>query len=162
MEIDKLRKWMEAAQHFQSETFWNSIFDSSQKSASSLNGNPFTSVTDFFPKCDLFETDQYLMAEVELPGMTKENMKLSIQEQMLTISGEFNSFTHGRKYFLKERANRSFKKEIPLPFPILLEKVRTEFRNGILYIAMPINQEEMETIPINFEPNRPDQEVDQR
>ncbi|GHH98327.1 Hsp20/alpha crystallin family protein [Neobacillus kokaensis] len=148
MELDKLKKWMDAAQQFQSEAFWNTIFDSPQKN-SSKHVNPFKAA-DFFPKCDLFESGNELIAEIELPGVTRENLNLSIQEQMLTITGEFKSFKQQRTYFLKERASRSFKKEITLPYPIIINKVKSEINNGILSILMPINREEMETIPINF------------
>ncbi len=144
MEIDKLKKWMDVAQQFQSEAFWNTIFDTAQKN----NLTPFTA-SDFFPKCDLYEMDQELVAEIELPGIKREQMQLSIHEQMLTITGEFKSFQQNRKYFLKERANRSFKKELTLPYPIMIEQVKSEFHKGILSIVMPINQDEMETIPIN-------------
>ncbi|WP_066384579.1 Hsp20/alpha crystallin family protein [Neobacillus mesonae] len=153
MEIDKLKKWMDAAQSFQTEAFWNTIFDNPKKNSSStLNVNPFMAA-DFFPKCDLYEFGHELIAEIELPGLNKEQFKLSIQEQMITISGELKSFKQKRKYFLKERASRSFKKEIALPYPIIIEKVKNEIHNGILMITMPINQDEIETIPINFNHN---------
>lgn len=151
MEIDKLKKWMDAAQNFQSDSFWNSIFDTPKKNPSSSNMNPF-SLTDIVPKCDLYEADQELIAEIELPGMDTEKIKLSFQPQMLTILGEFKSFQQKRKYFLKERASRSFKKEIALPYPIIMNMVRSEMNNGILTIAMPINEDEIETIPISFNP----------
>ncbi|MCM3568837.1 Hsp20/alpha crystallin family protein [Neobacillus mesonae] len=149
MEIDKLKKWMDAAQAFQSEAFWNNVFDTSKKNNSNGNVNPFK-VMDFFPKCDLYESDHYLKAEIEVPGVLKDQLHLSIQEQMITISGEFRSFEQHRKYFLKERPSRSFKKEIALPYPIKIDQVKSEMNNGVLYIAMAINQEEMESIPINL------------
>jgi HSP20 family protein len=153
MEIDNLKKWLEVAQHFQSDRFWNQIFDenSNSQSAHNLTLNPLTAAKEYFPKCDLFEIENELIVEAEIPGMKREDLHISIQQQFLTISGEFNSLQSNRKYFLKERANRKFKKELILPYAVLINKTHTEIRNGILVIVMPINRTKVENIPIAFE-----------
>ncbi|MEH7354461.1 Hsp20/alpha crystallin family protein [Neobacillus drentensis] len=149
MEIDKLKKWMDAAQQFQSENFWNNIFDNQNQKAPSLSH--FSTVAEFIPKCDLYESNKELVIEAEIPGVAKEDLHISIQQQLLTIIGEFKALNQNRKYYLKERANRHFKKEITLPYPILINKVKTEIRQGVLYIVMPFDQDDIENIPISFE-----------
>ncbi|MEH7110307.1 Hsp20/alpha crystallin family protein [Bacillus sp. JJ1764] len=150
MEIDKFKHWMDVAQKFQTETFWNKIFDTQQKNPSPIS--PTSSINDFFPKCDLFEIDKKLVVEAEIPGISRENLRISIQQQVLTITGEFISLQSNCKYYVKERMNRKFKKELTLPYPILIQKVKTEIQQGILYIMMPINEEEVEDIPISVNP----------
>lgn len=152
MEVDKLKKWLDAAQQFQSEQFWNQIFDEKNpnKTGSSLSLSPLTVAGEFFPKCDLYETDNELILEAEVPGLGKDDLHISIRSQVLTITGEFKTMLHNRKYLLKERSNRKFKKEITLPYPVTSNHIRTEIFKGILVIVMPINREEVEDIPITF------------
>jgi HSP20 family protein len=152
MELDKLKKWLDLAQQYQTENFWKQIFDEKTEypSPSPLE-NPFTKVQEYIPKCDIYEEHGGLIAEIEIPGLNKEDIKVSINQQTLTISGEFKSLVPSRKYFLKERANHRFKKEIFLPFPVSLVNSSSVFNNGILVIHLPINQEENENVPILFD-----------
>jgi HSP20 family protein len=152
MDMEKLKKWMDAAQAYQTETFWSNIFDTQQKNGASLTP---LSISEFIPKCDLYEIENMLVAEVEIPGVTKENLHISLQPQLLTISGEFQSLKQNRKYFLKERANHKFKKEVTLPYPIILQQVKSEIRQGILTILMPIHHDEVENIPISIKNSNP-------
>ncbi|MFK9092968.1 Hsp20/alpha crystallin family protein [Bacillus salipaludis] len=153
MEVDKLKKWLNVAQQFQSDKFWNQIFDENSKNSSDkqFSLNPLTTIKELFPKCDLYEVEQVLVLEAEIPGLTKEDLHLSVQQQLLTITGEFKSLNQNRQYFLKERTNRQFKKELTLPYPILINKVKSEIRHGVLYIVMPFHQEDVENIPIAFD-----------
>ncbi|MFZ7944337.1 MULTISPECIES: Hsp20/alpha crystallin family protein [Bacillaceae] len=153
MEVDKLKKWLDVAKQFQSDQFWNQIFEENNKKSSRnhLSRNPQTTVNELFPKCDLYESDQELVVEAEIPGLTKEDLQISIQQQLLTIAGEFKALHQNRQYYLKERANRQFKKELTLPYPILMNKVKSEIRNGVLTIVMPFYRDEIENIPIAFD-----------
>lgn len=152
MDMEKFKKWMDTAQNYQTDTFWHNIFDTQQK-----NGVPLTplSISDFIPKCDLFEIEDLLIVEAEIPGVTKENLHISLKPQLLTISGEFQSLKQNRKYYLKERSNRKFKKDVTLPYPIILQQVKSEIQHGILTVHMPINHEEVETIPISIKQSNP-------
>lgn len=158
MEVDKLKKWLDVAQQFQSEQFWNQIFDEKKinKSGNSLSLNPLTVSGEFIPKCDLFETESELIMEAEIPGLGKEDIHISIHQQILTLTGEFKTLQSNRKYFLKERANRQFKKELALPYPVALNQIRTEIQKGVLVVVLPINREEVENIPITFNPAAPE------
>ncbi len=152
MEFDKLKKWLDLAQQYQAESFWKQIFDDkAENSSQSSLANPFTKAQEYVPKCDLYEENGKLTVEIEIPGINSDDVKISIKEQILTVSGEFKSLVSSRKYFLKERANHKFKKELTLPHPVLPENSTSLLNNGILIIHLPINQEEMEDIPIIFE-----------
>jgi HSP20 family protein len=146
MEANLFSKWIDAAQQFQAEQFWNQFFDSKTS-----NNHSFTAISEYVPKCDLYETDTRLIVEAEVPGLGKENLQISIHQQILTITGEFKALTPNCQYYLKERMNRRFKKEITLPFPVNIHNVRTEINKGILVISMPINREDVEDIPIKVD-----------
>lgn len=148
MEMENLKKWLELAQQYQSDNFWKQIFEDKEKNAITTAVNPFSSLEEYFPKCDLYETDGNLIAEIEIPGITKEDVHIAASTQSLTVTGEFKSLVPNRKYFLKERANRKFKKELTLPFPVLIESIFSEIINGILVIYMPLSLDETEDIPI--------------
>jgi HSP20 family protein len=150
MEVNQFSKWLDVAQQFQAEQFWNQFFDSKNTQQFS-NSHSFTAINEYVPKCDLYEKDTKLIVEAEVPGLGKENLQISIHQQILTITGEFKSLTPNCQYYLKERVNRRFKKEITLPFPVNIHKVRTEINKGILVISMPINREEVEDIPIKVD-----------
>jgi HSP20 family protein len=156
MEMDKLKKWLDLAQTYQAESFWNQIFDEKKTNSTPPPlTNPFTKAQEYFPKCDLFEDDGKLVVELEIPGLSKDDVHVSINEQVLTITGEFKSLKPSRKYFLKERANHRFKKELTLPFPVLPAKCSSMLSDGILVISLPMHREEAEDIPILFdEPTR--------
>lgn len=156
MEFDNFKKWIDSTQTYQTESFWNQIFDEkNQKKENLTHKNPFTVAQEFIPKCDLYEIDDDLILEMEIPGLKKEDLHLFINHRTFTVMGEFKSFQPQNKYFLKERANRKFKKELTLPYPILIHSIHSTLNNGILTIRMPINREEVENVPISFNSNDP-------
>lgn len=153
MELDKLKQWLDVAQQYQSQNFWNQIFtEKNAHSTESSNGvNLFSLPQEYAPKCDLFETDNSLVAEVEIPGLNNGDVQVSLFDQTLTIIGEFKALQPKGKYYLKERVNRKFKKEITLPYPILLHESKSDLINGVLTITMPFNRDDLEVVPISFE-----------
>lgn len=153
MEIDKLKQWLDVAQQYQSHNFWNQIFseNGSGFSEPKTMAAPFSVPQEYAPKCDLFESDGFLIAEIELPGLKEQDIQLSLREQILLITGEFKTLQPKGKYFLKERANRKFKKELTLPLPIVPSRSTYHITDGVLVITMPYDNEDMESVPITFE-----------
>lgn len=153
MEIDKLKQWLDVAQQYQSQNFWNQIF--SEKSAGFSDPKtmaaPFSVAQEYTPKCDLFELDGLVIAEIELPGLKEKDLQISLHDQSLLITGDFRTLQPKGKYFLKERANRKFKKELTLPLPILPSQSTYHLSDGVLVITMPYDKENMESVPITFE-----------
>lgn len=139
------------AQQYQADHFWQQIFNEKNTGNNSATTSPFSTAAEYLPKCDLYECEEELVVEVETPGLKKEDLYISINQQILTITGEFKSFKTNNKYFLKERANRKFKKELTLPYPIKINSVRSELSSGILTINMIINRDEIESVPISFD-----------
>lgn len=96
-----------------------------------------------FPSVDVKETNDAITVIAEVPGMTRENIKVDYDEQMhaLTISGEHQQKqeTGGKneKYHTIERHYGSFYRSIPIPQHIKQEQIKAEYKDGCLKIMLP-------------------------
>jgi len=94
------------------------------------------------PALDLYENNDNLIAVVELPGMRKEDIEISLHDGMLTIGGERKSETReGDKAERTERYIGKFRRSITLPTRVDANKVRTTYKDGILTITLPKAEE---------------------
>ncbi|HHW74265.1 MAG TPA: Hsp20/alpha crystallin family protein [Firmicutes bacterium] len=91
------------------------------------------------PAVDIIDSDDKLIVKVELPGVEKEDVKLSLSENNLTIQGEIKRDEEIKKenYYCCERAYGKYARTIPLPVEVDREKVNAKFKNGIIEITMP-------------------------
>lgn len=94
------------------------------------------------PALDLYQNNDNVIARVELPGMRKEDIEISLQEGMLTISGERKSETaEDNKAERTERYVGKFRRSISLPTPVDTNRVTANYRDGILTITLPKAEE---------------------
>ncbi len=91
------------------------------------------------PAIDLVDKKDNLIAKVELPGVDKKDVKISLTENNLTIQGEIKKEEETKKenYYYRERAYGNYARTISLPAEIDKEKISARFKNGILEITMP-------------------------
>jgi len=91
------------------------------------------------PAVDLIDKKDKLMAKVELPGVEKKDVKLSLNDSTLTIQGEMkkDEETEKENYYYRERAYGNYSRTISLPTEIDKENIKAKFKNGILEITMP-------------------------
>ncbi len=93
----------------------------------------------FSPRTDIAEdAEKYYMC-IELPGIQKEDVKISVNEEReLTIQGTKNAIGNEAKSLLKsERAYGTFSRTFLLPENLDLQKISAKFENGILELSMP-------------------------
>lgn len=97
-----------------------------------------------FPRWSLLageveETDREILVRVEVPGMDKEDCRITIEGGMLYVSGEkrFERETHDSTYHVMERAYGSFQRTIPLPGDVDADNAEAIYRNGVLSIRLP-------------------------
>jgi len=104
------------------------------------------------PAVDLIDKKDKLMAKVELPGVEKKDVKLSLNDSNLTIQGEMkkDEETEKENYYYRERAYGNYLRTISLPTEIDKENIKAKFKNGILEITMP-KKPEVQTKEINIE-----------
>jgi len=110
----------------------------------------------FTPNVDVSENDKQIKVTAELPGMDEKDIDVSLNKDSLTIKGEKKEEKEEKKkdYYRMERSYGSFSRTIPLPVEVDTDKVKAEFRKGVLTVTMPKTAkaiEETKKIPIKAE-----------
>lgn len=93
--------------------------------------------TFWSPAVDIAETEDRYIVQAELPGMTKEDVKISVVNNVLTIRGEKKLKGEKTGSFRTERRYGEFLRSFSLPSHIENEKIDARFENGLLTIAIP-------------------------
>lgn len=118
----------------------NRLFSNSSSTAS---GRDEAMSGAWLPKVDIFENQENLVLEAELPGMTRDDFELSFENNTLTLKGErkFEKKDEGDNYHRVERAYGSFTRSFTLPNTVTVDGVTAEFNNGILHVSLPKREE---------------------
>jgi HSP20 family protein len=97
----------------------------------------------WIPAVDIYETKDSIMLNVELPGVTKEDMSLEVKDNTLTIKGEkkLEKDVKEENFHRMERTYGSFVRSFTLPNTVHQERVKAKFRDGILEITLPKAEE---------------------
>jgi HSP20 family protein len=94
------------------------------------------------PTLDLYQNNDNLVAVIELPGMRKEDIEISLHDGTLTIAGERkSSSSNGEKAERTERYVGSFRRSVSLPARVDSGKVSATYRDGILTVTLPKAEE---------------------
>jgi HSP20 family protein len=113
------------------------------KSLAPGNGGKETmSVAEWAPVVDITEDAKEYLVKAELPEIKKEDVKVSVENGELSISGErkFEKEEKGKKYHRIERSYGSFLRSFTLPETTDATKVNAEFKDGVLTIHLPKNE----------------------
>jgi len=88
---------------------------------------------------DLYETDDALVLEMWAPGLGAEDLEISLEGNKLTIRGEVKPVADEkvRRYYLQEIPHGSFVRSFTLPVEVDADKVKAEFKNGVLRLLLP-------------------------
>ncbi|HXX76605.1 MAG TPA: Hsp20/alpha crystallin family protein [Nitrospiraceae bacterium] len=107
--------------------------------ATRTNGKETMIVADWTPSVDISETDGEYLIKAELPDVKREDVKVMLEDGVLTIQGERKQEREekGKKYHRVERSYGSFVRSFSLPDVIDEEKVKAEFRDGLLNLHLP-------------------------
>lgn len=94
----------------------------------------------WLPNIDVFERENRLVTKIDLPGMKKEDVKVEVTDDQLTISGERRSETEekGEQVYRCEREYGSFYRSVPLPEGVKIEDVKASFADGVLEVSIPL------------------------
>ena len=94
------------------------------------------------PALDLYQNKDNVVGVVELPGMKKEDIEISLRDGTLTISGERKSQTsNGEKAERTERYIGRFRRSVTLPTRVDADKISASYRDGILTVTLPKAEE---------------------
>jgi HSP20 family protein len=113
---------------------FNSVFDAPAGSQAGGAG-----ARRWVPAMDLVETADDFVLRADLPGMTHEDVKLEIEDNVLTVSGERAAeHTEGEQGFYRlERAFGSFSRSLTLPKGVDGDAVSASFADGVLEVRIP-------------------------
>jgi len=97
------------------------------------------SVASFAPPTDVYETDGEYVVESELPGFSRDDIEVTLDQGTLTIRGSRETETERQtdEYHLRERAAGQFERSFRLPRSIDAEEVKARFDQGILRVEVP-------------------------
>jgi|SRR6266480_1589532 len=118
----------------------NSFFELPFWSSFGRGGQLFTG---WSPALDLYQNNDNVVAVIELPGMRKEEIEISLHDGMLTISGERKreSSSNGDNAERTERYIGAFRRSIAVPTRVDANKVSATYRDGILTVTLPKAEE---------------------
>lgn len=90
------------------------------------------------PKTDIYEEDDKIILEMEAPGLREENINLTVEGNMLTISGERKQNEERKKgrYQRVERYYGSFSRTFTLPATVDPNNIEASYEHGVLYVSM--------------------------
>jgi HSP20 family protein len=106
---------------------------------------------DFSPSCDIVESDAEFRILIDLPGLSKKDIQISLKDHVLRISGE-RIFKLEENETLKrnERKSGAFSRSFAIPEYINTTETSASFKNGVLSVKMPKSEsgEDAQSIPI--------------
>ena len=91
-----------------------------------------------FPALNVWESDNALHAELELPGLRMEDLEVSVKKNELTIHGELeDGAAEGSTFHRRERSRGSFQRVLHLPVEVNADAVEARLERGVLTIDLP-------------------------
>jgi HSP20 family protein len=105
------------------------------------------------PAIDVVRDDGDLVVRAELPGIKPEEVKVEVEDDVLTVSGEHEESKEdeGKKYLRRERRYGAFSRSIALPAGVDAKKIKANTRDGIVEVKIPLprqaSKEKVEITP---------------
>ena len=92
----------------------------------------------FSPKIDVSEDKNNITVTAEIPGVKKDNIKITLQDNILTVEGEKKKEKEekDKNFYRSERAYGTFKRSFTLPVEVDSENVQAKFEDGMLHITL--------------------------
>jgi len=113
------------------------------------DGNEGMLAAEWSPSVDIIEDEKEFLLQAELPEVKKENVRVTVEDGILSIQGErkFENDQKKKRFHRSERAYGCFTRSFSLPEGADSTKVRAEFKGGLLQVHMP-KTEKAKTKPI--------------
>lgn len=110
------------------DRFAGNIWDSSK---------PYTFETGLVPHSDIYEENDQLVMKTELPGISKEDVNITLQGDRLTIKAEKKEVVvDAAACYAHERQYGQYFRSITLPFPVKEDEISATFENGVLELRL--------------------------
>jgi HSP20 family protein len=109
----------------------------------SPSGETELSTRSWAPPVDIYETENDIVLKAELPGVDPKDVEVRVEDNTLYLKGErkFEKEVKEQNYHRVERSYGSFARSFSLPNSISADKVKAEFKDGLLTLTMPKREE---------------------
>jgi len=135
---EPLSRWSPMKELEEMEKRLSTIFGKTPSATSGEKKEAIT-VAEWSPLVDITEDEKEYVVKAEIPEMKKEDIKLNVHDDLLTITGErkYEKEEKGKKYHRVERAYGSFMRSFTLPEDAESSKVSAEYKDGLLKVHIP-------------------------
>jgi HSP20 family protein len=125
------RSWLNVNREM--ENLFDDFFGSSGRGTKEANAMAWN------PDVDLAESKEGYIVKADLPGVAKEDVKVTLSEDVLTITGEKKEEKEITDHNIhkSERVYGSFTRSFRLPTPVQSEKIKAEYKDGVLTLSIP-------------------------
>ena len=98
---------------------------------------------EFAPAIDVAEEKDSFLVRADLPGLSKDNVSVTLQDNYLTIRGEkkHEEETKEANYYHRERVHGTFSRTIQLPTAVDARKIEANFKDGVLQVRLPKSED---------------------
>jgi HSP20 family protein len=99
--------------------------------------------SDLTPACDVEVADDHYLFAIEMPGIARDDIKIEVVDNQLTVSGERKSSTKsdGKGYRYTERRFGRFQRSFALPAGVDADKIEASCEDGVLHLMVPKAEE---------------------
>jgi len=96
------------------------------------------------PSVDLVRRDDALVLRADIPGITPDEVKIEVEDDVLTVSGEHSEEKEEKKehYMRRERRSGSFSRSMVLPKGVKADEIEATTEHGVLEVTIPVPQAE--------------------
>lgn len=130
-EIDRMSKDM--------DSLWDQVFPASRRFLKELPVKALMGRDTAPPAIDIIERPDALIVKAELPGVEKDNVDISVQENRLTIAGKIERDKEDKKedFYYSERSYTSYSRTVDMPCKVNADKITARLKNGVLTVTLP-------------------------
>jgi HSP20 family protein len=133
----QLVKWNPSRDIFSLRNNFNTLFDDFFYPGRRTAADESTG--SWNPAVDIYEEENNIIVQAELPGVTKDGIRVDVKDRVLTITGERSAENNVQedKYFRRERLFGQYRRAFRLPADVDPEGVKAEYNDGVLKVMVP-------------------------
>ncbi len=139
MTLSKLTRWDPIREMTEIQNRFANLMGRAPLQLQENSGEEALMTTEWVPAVDIAEDNKEYVIKAELPDVRREEVKVSVENGLLTISGErkFEKEEKDKKYHRVERAYGYFSRSFSLPDAADAEQVKAEYKDGVLQVHVP-------------------------
>ena len=133
-----MERWFEGSQGFGLPNFFQTDFPPFRTEFENI---------DWMPQIEVLQNNGQFMVRADLPGLTSDDVKIEVTDNLLTISGERKEENEEKRegFYRSERRFGTFFRQVRLPEGINAKNAVATFRNGVLEVTLPVPKAEITT-----------------